>query len=133
MKICKNNEVREMTVSEIAAMQAAGLPSTPEPLTADQKLALLLESIPEEPMPTMEPKLGYRWQPIYTPGSGFAWELVEDPAALGTAKNPWYWAEGMAVRLGHHYTVDGQRTYLAVADGVPPAWADTDWFEEVSG
>lgn len=131
MKIYENGTYREMTAAEIAALQQSLDSVAVETLTTERKLELMLASIPEESMPEVEPKLGYKWQPMYTPSSGFAWELVEDPTALGTQKNPWYWLAGMAVKLGHHYTVDGNTVMLAVQDGVPPAWADSEWFEEV--
>lgn len=130
MKICINGVIRDMTPEEIAAMQQ-GQPTEPEMLTTERKLELMLAAIPEAPMPDMEPKLGYKWQPMYTPSSGFAWELVEDPTALGTAKNPWYWLPGAAVKMGHHYTPGGSAVLLAVQDGIPPAWADSAWFEDV--
>ncbi len=130
MKICENGFVREMTAEEIAATQKAEQADSraAKPLTDSAKLALMLAAIPEEPMPDSEPKLGYKWQQMYTPSSGFAWELVEDPTALGTRQNPWYWVDGMAVKMGHHYTSNGTAVYIALEDGVPPAWADPDWF-----
>ena len=83
-------------------------------------------------MPDSEPKLGYKWQPIYTPSSGFAWELVEDPTALGTQNNPRYWVIGLAVRLGHYYTTDGVTLKMAVNEGVPESWDDAAYFEEAT-
>lgn len=131
MRIYDNGIYRDMTPAEIAARQTTQTEEhTAQPLTEQDKLSLLLASIPEEPMPSVEPKLGYKWQPMYTPSSGFAWTLVEDPTALGTVKNPWYWLTGMAVKLGHHYTQDGSTIMLAVQDGVPPVWADAEFFEE---
>ena len=119
-----------MTAAEIAAMQKAEQADSraAKPLTDSAKLALMLAAIPEEPMPDSEPKLGYRWQPMYNSTAGFAWELVEDPTALGTRQNPWYWVDGMAVKMGHHYTSNGTAVYVALEDGVPPAWAAPDWF-----
>lgn len=134
MKICENGFVREMTAEEITATQKAEQTynRTAEPLTNERKLELLLESIPVQDMPNVEPKLGYRWQPMYNSTAGFAWELVEDPTALGTRHNPWYWVSGMAVKMGHHYTTsNGTEVYIALEDGVPPAWAAPDWFAEV--
>ena len=130
MKICENGTIRDMTAAEIAAMQKAEQADSraAKPLTDSAKLALMLAAIPEEPMPDSEPKLGYRWQPMYNSTAGFAWELVEDPTALGTRQNPWYWVDGMAVKMGHHYTSNGTAVYIALEDGVPPAWADPDWF-----
>lgn len=81
-------------------------------------------------MPTVEPKVGYKWQPMYTPSSGFAWELVEDPTALGTMANPLYWLLGKAVKMGYHYT-DGTTKYVALADGVPTGFDDETYFAEV--
>lgn len=130
MKKYVNGEYIDMTSEEIAKMQQSQ-PGTVLELTNDKKIELMLAAIPEEPMPDSEPKLGYKWQPMYTPSSGFAWELVPDPTALGTQKNPRYWVPGMAVKMGHHYTTDGAAVYIALEDGVPPAWADPDWFMEV--
>lgn len=132
MKICENGIVREMTAEEIAEMQEMEMAaeSTIEPLTDEKKLALMLATIPEAPMPTAEPKVGYKWQPMYTSSAGFAWELVEDPTALGTMKNPLYWLPGKAVKMGYHYT-DGTTIYVALEDGVPSGFDDATYFTEV--
>lgn len=132
MKVCENGIYREMTAAEIAEMQESSMAaeSTIEPLTDEKKLELLLATIPEAPMPTAEPKVGYKWQPMYTSSAGFAWELVEDPDALGTMNNPLYWLPGKAVKMGYHYT-DGETTYVALADGVPSGFNDATYFAEV--
>jgi hypothetical protein len=132
MKIYENGVIREMTAEEIAAMQESSMAAetTVEPLTDTKKLALMLASVPEAPMPTVEAKVGYRWQPMYSSSAGFAWELVEDPNALGTLKNPLYWLPGKAVKMGYHYT-DGTTTYVALADGVPSGFDDATFFAEV--
>lgn len=132
MKICENGVIRDMTPEEIAEMQQNQPETAAESLTNDKKLELMLAAIPEEPMPDSEPKLGYKRQPIYTPSSGFAWELVEDPTALGTQNNPRYWVIGLAVRLGHYYTTDGVTLKMAVNDGVPESWDDAAYFEEAT-
>lgn len=132
MKICENGVIRDMTAEEIAEMQQNQPETVAESLTNDKKLELMLAAIPEEPMPDSEPKLGYKWQPIYTPSSGFAWELVEDPTALGTQNNPRYWVIGLAVRLGHYYTTDGVTLKMAVNEGVPESWDDATYFEEAT-
>lgn len=131
MKIYENGIIRDMTAEEIAEMQQNQPDTVPEELTNDRKLELMLAAIPEEPMPDSEPKLGYKWQPMYTPSSGFAWELVEDPTALGTKQNPRYWLAGMAVRLGHYYTVDGVTLKMAVNEGIPASWEDTAYWEVI--
>ena len=132
MKICENGVIREMTAEEIAAMQESSMAagSIIEPLTSEKKLELLLATIPEAPMPTAEPKVGYKWQPMYTSSAGFAWELIEDPNALGTMRNPLYWLPGKAVKMGYHYT-DGATKYVALADGVPSGFNDATYFAEV--
>ncbi len=132
VKIRENGVIREMTAAEIAEMQESSMAaeSTIEPLTDAKKLELMLAAIPEAPMPAVEPKVGYKWQPMYTPSSGFAWELVEDPTALGTMKNPLYWLPGKAVKMGYHYT-DGTTKYVALADGVPTGFDDATYFAEV--
>lgn len=132
MRICENGIYRDMTAAEIAEMQQNQPDTVPEELTTEKKLELMLAAIPEEPMPDSEPKLGYKWQPIYTPSSGFAWELVEDPTALGTQNNPRYWVIGLAVRLGHYYTTDGVTLKMAVNEGVPESWDDAAYFEEAT-
>lgn len=132
MKICENGVIREMTAEEIAKMQQSQPDTMPEELTVEKKLELMLAAIPEEPMPDSEPKLGYKWQPMYTPSSGFAWELVQDPTALGTRENPRYWLAGMAVRLGHYYTTDGVALRMAIDEGIPASWDDAAYFEEVA-
>ncbi len=132
VKIRENGVIREMTAAEIAEMQESSMAaeSTIEPLTDAKKLELMLAAIPEAQMPAVEPKVGYKWQPMYTPSSGFAWELVEDPTALGTMKNPLYWLPGKAVKMGYHYT-DGATKYVALADGVPSGFDDATYFAEV--
>lgn len=132
MKVCENGIYREVTAEEIAAMQESSMAaeSTIEPLTDAKKLELMLATIPEAPMPTVEPKVGYKWQPMYTPSSGFAWELVEDPAALGIMKNPLYWLPGKSVKMGYHYT-DGTTIYVALENGVPSGFDDATYFAEV--
>lgn len=132
MKIYENGVIREMTAAEIAAMQESSMAAetTIEPLTDAKKLELLLATIPEAPMPTAEPKVGYKWQPMYTSSAGFAWELVEDQNALGTLRNPLYWLPGKAVKMGYHYT-DGATTYVALEDGVPNGFDDATYFAEV--
>lgn len=132
MRICENGIYRDMMPEEIAEMQQNQPDTVPEELTTEKKLELMLAAIPEEPMPDSEPKLGYKWQPIYTPSSGFAWELVEDPTALGTQNNPRYWVIGLAVRLGHYYTTDGVTLKMAVNEGVPESWDDAAYFEEAT-
>lgn len=132
MRIYENGILRDMTAEEIAEMQQNQPETAAESLTNDKKLELMLAAIPEEPMPDSEPKLGYKWQPIYTPSSGFAWELVEDPTALGTQNNPRYWVIGLAVRLGHYYTTDGVTLKMAVNEGVPESWDDAAYFEEAT-
>lgn len=132
MRICENGIYRDMTPEEIAEMQQNQPDTVPEELTTEKKLELMLAAIPEEPMPDSESKLGYKWQPIYTPSSGFAWELVEDPTALGTQNNPRYWVIGLAVRLGHYYTTDGVTLKMAVNEGVPESWDDAAYFEEAT-
>lgn len=127
-----NGQKTKLTDAEIAEMQEMEMSaeSTIEPLTDAKKLELMLAKIPEAPMPTIEPKVGYKWQPMYTPSSGFAWELVEDPTALGTMKNPLYWLPGKSVKMGYHYT-DGTTIYVALEDGVPSGFDDATYFAEI--
>lgn len=132
MKIFENGIYRDMTPAEIAAMQEISMAAetTIEPLTNEKKLKLMLATIPEAPMPTVEPKVGYKWQPMYTSSAGFAWELVKDPNAFGTMENPLYWLSGKAVKMGYHYT-DGTTIYVALENGVPSGFGDATYFAEV--
>lgn len=132
MKKILNGNLVDMTAEEIAAMQEAQLEMERnlEPLTDNDKIALMLAAIPEEPVPTVAPKVGYKWQPVYSSSAGFAWELVEDPTALGTLKNPLRWTEGREVKAGYHYT-DGTNIYVALEDGVPSGTSDETYFAEV--
>lgn len=132
MKIFENGIYREMTSAEIAEMQEISMAAetTIEPLTNEKKLKLMLATIPEAPMPTVEPKVGYKWQPMYTSSAGFAWELVKDPNAFGTMENPLYWLSGKAVKMGYHYT-DGTTIYVALENGVPSGFGDATYFAEV--
>ncbi len=132
MKKILNGTLVDMTAEEIAAMQEAQLEmeQNVEPLTDSAKLALMLAAIPEEPVPTVAPKVGYKWKAIYSSSAGFAWELVEDPDALGTIKNPLRWTEGHEVQAGYHYT-DGTHIYVALEDGVPTGLEDQTYFTEV--
>jgi hypothetical protein len=132
MKKFVNGEYFDMTAEEIVAMQEAQLAMehNVEPLTDSAKLALMLAAIPEEPVPTVAPKVGYKWKAIYSSSAGFAWELVEDPDALGTMKNPLRWTEGHEVKAGYHYT-DGTHIYVALEDGVPTGIEDETYFTEV--
>nr|DAI62858.1 MAG TPA: hypothetical protein [Caudoviricetes sp.] len=132
MKKILNGNLVDMTAEEIAAMQEAQLEMERnlEPLTDNDKIALMLAAIPEEPVPTVAPKVGYKWQPVYSSSAGFAWELVEDHNALGTIKNPLRWTEGHEVKAGYHYT-DGTRLYVALEDGVPTGTSDETYFAEV--
>lgn len=131
MRIYENGTIRDMTTEEIVAMQEAQLvmEHNVESLTDNDKIALMLAAIPEEPVPTVAPKVGYKWQPVYSSSAGFAWELVEDPDALGTLSNPLRWTEGHEVRAGYHYT-DGTRLYVALEDGVPTGIEDETYFAE---
>ena len=132
MRKCVNGEYFDMTAEEIAEVQKMQLEceNTIEPLTQDKKLELMLASIPTQDTPSVEPKVGYKWQPMYTASAGFAWELVEDPNALGMMNNPLYWISGKAVKMGYHYT-DGTKKYVALDDGVPTGFDDDAFFAEV--
>lgn len=132
MKIYDNGIIRDMTAEEIAAAQAAELAAqaTVPTVTDDDKIRLYIQSIPTAETPTEPPKLGYKWQLLYSGAAGFAWELIPDPDALGTLTRPLQWHGGMAVRTGYHYT-DGTATAVALADGVPASFSDSTYFAVV--
>lgn len=131
MRICENGIYRDATDEEIAEMQARELENTGvNELSDEDKLHLFLASIPTEATPTVEPKVGYKWQAVYSGTAGFAWELVEDPNALGTMNNPLVWLPGASVKMGYHYT-SGGKTYLALDDGTPTGITDEAYFAEI--
>lgn len=134
MKICENGVIREMTVDEIIEMQQARLEyesSVPAEPTNEEKVALMLENIQTEPIPTEPAKVGFKWELEYSTSGGFVWKMVEDETALGTEKNPLYWKAGMEVEAGHFYTTDGKNVFVAVADGTPKSENDTDYLERL--
>lgn len=116
------------TVAELAERQQAEIEASTIVLDDATKLSLMLAEIPTEAKPTMAPKLGYKWVPVYRGAAGFAWELKEDPNAYGTHDRPLYWVDGMTVCTGYYYT-DGTALYVALQDGTAPAIDDTEWFE----
>ena len=131
MIICEDGVCRDMTDEEVAEVQAQQMENAqPEELTEEKKLSLFLASIPTEATPSVEPKVGYKWQAVYSGTAGFAWELVEDPDALGTQANPLVWLPGASVKMGYHYT-SGGKTYLALDDGTPSAITDEAFFAEI--
>ena len=131
MRICENGVYRDATDEEIAEMQARELENSGvAELSDEDKLHLFLQSIPTEATPTVEPKVGYKWQAVYSGTAGFAWELVEDPNALGTMNNPLVWLPGAAVKAGYHYT-SGGKVYVALDDGTPSAITDEAFFAEI--
>lgn len=131
MRICENGVYRDATDEEIAEMQARELENSGvAELSDEDKLHLFLASIPTEATPTVEPKVGYKWQAIYSGTAGFAWELVEDPNALGTQANPLVWLPGASVKAGYHYT-SGGKVYVALDDGTPSAITDEAYFAEI--
>ena len=131
MRICENGVYRDATDEEIAEMQARELENSGvAELSDEDKLHLFLQSIPTADTPTVEPKVGYKWQAVYSGTAGFAWELVEDPNALGTQANPLVWLPGAAVKAGYHYT-SGGKTYVALDDGTPTGIDDEAYFAEI--
>ena len=131
MRICENGVYRDATDEEIAEMQARELENSGvAELSDEDKLHLFLQSIPTADTPTVEPKVGYKWQAVYSGTAGFAWELVEDPNALGTQANPLVWLPGASVKAGYHYT-SGGKVYVALDDGTPTGIDDEAYFAEI--
>ena len=95
-----------------------------------EKLRALASALTVPPKPELPPKLGYKWALAYTWGeSGYQWEMVYDPEAVGTAKRPISFAPGMAVNQGWFYT-DGIDTYVCILTGTPEKITDTTYFEK---
>ena len=125
MKKCVNGQIVDMTPDEVTAYQAEAITAQHQIPTAGlaDKMRVYIESIPTTDTPTVPPKVGFRWELIYSGTAGFAWELVPDPDAVGTVAKPFEWLAGISVVTGYHYT-NGVAVALAVADGVPANFDD---------
>ena len=125
MKKCVNGQIIDMTPDEVTAYQEAAI-ATQQQITTEgfgDKLRVYIESIPTVHIPTVPPKIGFKWKLIYRGITGFAWELVPDPDAVGTVAKPFEWFAGVRVAAGYHYT-NGVDVALAVASGVPATFED---------
>lgn len=125
MKKCVNGEIIDMTPDEVTAYQEAAITTQHQITTAglEDKLRVYVESIQMAHIPTVPPKIGFKWKLIYRGIAGFAWELVPDPDAVGTVANPFEWFAGIRVVKGYHYT-NGVDVALAVANGIPATFDD---------
>lgn len=125
MKKCVNGQIIDMTPDEVTAYQAEAITAQQQIQTAgfEDKIRAYIESRPTADIPTVPPKVGFKWTFIYSGTAGFAWELVPDPDAVGTVATPFEWFAGISVVTGYHYT-DGVDIALAVADGVPASFDD---------
>ena len=114
-----------MTPDEVTAYQEAAITTQQQIPTAGfgDKLRVYIESIPTAHIPTVPPKIGFKWKLIYRGITGFAWELVPDPDAVGTVAKPFEWFAGIRVTVGYHYT-NGVDVALAIADGIPATFED---------
>ena len=125
MKKCVNGQIIDMTPDEVTAYQEAAITAQQQIPTSglEDKMRVYIESIPTEDTPTVPPKIGFKWKLIYRGITGFAWELVPDPDAVGTVAKPFEWFAGIRVAKGYHYT-NGVDVALAVADGIPATFED---------
>ena len=125
MKKCVNGQIIDMTPDEVTAYQEAAITAQQQIPTAglEDKMRVYIESIPTADTPTVPPKIGCKWKLIYRGITGFAWELVPDPDAVGTVAKPFEWFAGIRVAMGYHYT-NGVDVALAVADGIPATFED---------
>ena len=125
MKKCVNGQIIDMTPDEVTAYQEAAITTQHQIHTSgfEDKLRVYIESIPIAHTPTVPPKIGFKWKLVYRGITGFAWELVPDPDAIGTATKPFEWFAGIRVVKGYHYT-NGVDVALAVANGVPATFDD---------
>ena len=125
MKKCVNGQIIDMTPDEVTAYQESAITAQQQIPTAglEDKMRVYIESIPTAHIPTVPPKIGFKWKLIYRGIAGFAWELVPDPDAVGTVTKPFEWFAGIRVVKGYHYT-NGVDVALAVASGVPATFED---------
>ena len=129
MKKCVNGQIIDMTPDEVTAYQAEAITAQQQIHTSgfEDKLRVYIESIPIAHTPTVPPKIGFKWKLIYRGITGFAWELVPDPDAVGTVAKPFEWFAGIRVVKSYHYT-NGVDVALAVASGVPATFEDERFF-----
>lgn len=125
MKKYVNGQIVDMTPDEVTAYQEATITAQQQIPTAglEDKMRVYIESIPTADTPTVPPKIGFKWKLIYRGITGFAWELVPDPDAVGTVAKPFEWFAGIRVVKGYHYT-NGVDIALAVANGIPATFDD---------
>lgn len=125
MKKCVNGQIIDMTSDEVTAYQEGIITTQQQIPTAglEDKMRVYIDSIHTADTPTVPPKVGFKWELIYSGTAGFAWELVPDPDAVGTVAKPFEWLAGIRVVMDYHYT-DGVDVALAVADGVPATFED---------
>ena len=125
MNKCVNGQINDMTPDEVTAYQEAAITTQQQIHTSwfEDKLRVYSASIPTVHTPTSPPKIGFKWKLIYRGITGFAWELIPDPDAVGTVAKPFEWFAGIRVAKGYHYT-NGVDVALAVADGVPATFED---------
>lgn len=102
MKKCVNGQIIDMTPDEVTAYQEETITTQQQIPTAglEDKMRVYIESIPTANTPTVPPKVGFKWELIYSGSAGFAWELVPDPDAAGTASKPFEWFAGIRVVMG---------------------------------
>jgi hypothetical protein len=125
MKKCVNGEIIDMAPDEVMAYQEATITAQQQIPTAglEDKIRAYIKSMPTAHTPTVPPKIGFKWKLIYRGITGFAWELIPDPEAVGTVAKPFEWFAGIRVAVGYHYT-NGVDVALAVASGVPATFED---------
>ena len=125
MKKYVNGQIIDMPPDEVTAYQEAAITTQQQIPTAglEDKMRVYIESIPTAHIPTVPPKIGFKWKLIYRGLAGFAWELVPDPDAVGTVTKPFEWFAGIRVVKGYHYT-NGVDVALAVANGIPATFDD---------
>ena len=125
MKKCVNGQIIDMTPDEVTAYQEAAITTQQQIQTSGfgDKLRVYIESIPTVHTPTSLPKIGFKWKLIYRGITGFAWELVPDPDAVGTVTKPFEWFAGIRVVKSYHYT-NGVDVAIAVANGIPATFED---------
>ena len=125
MKKCVNGQIIDMTPDEVTAYQEAAITTQQQIHTSgfEDKLRVYIESIPTAHIPTVPPKIGFKWKLLYRGLAGFAWELIPDPDAVGTVAKPFEWFAGIRVAKGYHYT-NGVDVALAAASGIPATFED---------
>lgn len=138
MKKYINGQYVEMTREEVEQLleieKANFYEEINRPLTFNEKVAMVIESIPtlEKPQPKAS-RPGYLWKQIYDAEQNvFGWEEIADPyyipVANGSYTTPFVYENGMSVTTGLFYKFDDENIWECIKTGDNSEYTK-EWFE----